>query len=171
MDGEGCIKKAYECILNGDFDGAIEWFLQAIQLEPRNASFHYKCSVSCARSGRWELALHHAVQACELKPGHEEYRYHLDIVEARRLVSDAKLLLASESGSASEAMEFLQEARILDPLQAEACYLAAVCCMQLGRLQEARLLAAEACRLEPAMEEARQLNRQLKRMLRRRGRD
>ncbi|OXM16616.1 tetratricopeptide repeat protein [Paenibacillus herberti] len=171
MDGEGCIKKAYECILKGDFDEAIQWFLQAIHLEPDNASFHYKCSVSCTRSGKWELALHHAAKACALKPGNEEYRYHLDVVDARRLVSDAKLLLASGESKPAQVMEFLQEARILDPLQAEACYLAARCCIELGRLQEAKQLAAEAFRLEPSMEEARLLYRQIKRMSRRRGRD
>ncbi|MCM3747496.1 tetratricopeptide repeat protein [Paenibacillus pasadenensis] len=169
MDGESCIKKAYECILNGNFDEAITWFLQAIELEPENAAFHYKCSLSCARSGKWELALQHAAKACELKPEHEEYRYHWDVVEARRLVADAKLMMASGEGTPAEIMAFLQEARILDPLHGEACFLAAQCCIQLGRLHEAKLLAAEAYRLEPGLEEARRLYRQIKKMSRRRG--
>lgn len=165
MDGESCIKKAYESILGGDFDGAIGWFRQAIDLEPDNASFHYKCSVSCTRSGRWELALHHAKLASELDPGHAEYRFHLDVVDSRRLVSDAKLLLAAGPANASEALLFAQEARLLDPLNAEASLAAGQCYYVLNRLQDAKDCVMEACRLDPSFEEARILLRKLNRAI------
>ena len=166
MDGDSCIRKAYESILHGEFDGAIEWFRQAIQLDPDNASYHYKCSVSCSRSGRWELALHHARQACLLDPQQPEYKFHLDVVEARRLTADATLLLAAGPSHASEALLFAQEARELDPLSADASYAAARCSAALNRIREARAFALEACRLDPAHEEARELLRELRKRMR-----
>ena len=52
MDGESCIRKAYEFIFNSDFEEAIHWFELAIEAEPDNASYYHKCAVSCARSGK-----------------------------------------------------------------------------------------------------------------------
>ncbi|WP_230876148.1 tetratricopeptide repeat protein [Paenibacillus validus] len=62
MDGELAIKKAYESILNHDFEQAIGWFERAIALNPNNASYHYKLSITYARSNKLSKAIRHAEQ-------------------------------------------------------------------------------------------------------------
>src|SRR5690606_22350910 len=57
MDGETCMRKAYEAIFQGNFEAAVAWFLQALEREPGNADYHYKSSITIARSGRLDLAL------------------------------------------------------------------------------------------------------------------
>ena len=52
MDGESIVRKAYEAILNGDFEAAIAWFEEAIATDPTNGGVYYKCSITCV-SGKW----------------------------------------------------------------------------------------------------------------------
>ncbi|MBD2869686.1 tetratricopeptide repeat protein [Paenibacillus arenilitoris] len=157
MDGESCIKKAYEFIFNSDFEQAIYWFEQAIAADPNNASYYHKCAVSCARSGKWAKAKLHADAAVKLDPEHPEYHYHLQTVEAGMFRNDADLLLASDPPKLSEAAELLKRAAALDPLSFEAFYKLGVVYSELNRLDEAAASAKEAMRLDPAHSAARRL--------------
>lgn len=157
MDGESCIKKAYEFILNGDFEHAIYWFEQAIAEEPGNASFYHKCAISCARSGKWTKAKQYAKIALELEPDNEEYRFHLQTIDAKLLLTEAKLLLLNEPDKADDAIELLLQASKLDPLSLEAFYTLGVVYSSAGRLEEAAASAREALKLEPEHSSARAL--------------
>lgn len=157
MDGESCIKKAYEFIFNGDFEQAIFWFEQAIALEPDQATFHHICSVSCARSGKWAKAKLHAEEALRLNPEHDEYRYHLQTVEARLLLLDADLLLAANPPKLTEAVEILIKASIMDPLSFQAFYTLGVVYASLQQYDKATINAREAMRLDPSHSAARRL--------------
>ncbi|MGM0880439.1 MAG: tetratricopeptide repeat protein [Bacillota bacterium] len=157
MDGESCIKKAYEFIFNSDFEQAIYWFEQAIAAEPENASYYHKCAVSCARSSKWAKAKLYAEEALRLDPEHAEYQYHLQTVEARLLLAEADLLLAAEPPKLEEAAELLNQVTVLDPLSFEAFYTLGVVYASLGRLDEAAANAREAMRLDPGHSAARRL--------------
>lgn len=154
MDGESCVKKAYEFILDGDFEGAIGWFEMAIAADPDNASYHYRCSISCARSGKWDKALECALKAAELEPGREEYAYHLRTVQARLLVIEFKAAVTGGPAEAAPAIELLKRAVELDPLCFEAYYHLASVYMAMNRFDEAVEYAREAHRLEPQHAEA-----------------
>lgn len=171
MDGKSCMKKAYEFILNSDFEQAIYWFEQAITAEPDNASYHHICSVSCARSGKWTKAKLHAEEAYRLDPEHGEYRYHLQTVEARLLLAEADLMLLTDPPKLTEAAALLSQATVLDPLSFQAFYTLGVVYASLDQLDEAAANAREAIRLDPGHAAARRLfadvNRK-RRMLRKR---
>ncbi|MGO4542753.1 tetratricopeptide repeat protein [Paenibacillus sp. 2TAB19] len=157
MDGEGCIKKAYEFILNSDFEQAIYWFEQAIAVEPDNASYYHKCAISCSRSGKWNKAKHYADGALALEPDNAEFRFHLHTIESKLLLTEAKLLLLNDPNQPDKAIELLIEATRLDPLCFEAFYTLGVVYGSLGRLDEAVTSAREALRLEPEHSSARTL--------------
>ncbi|MDT2191680.1 hypothetical protein [Paenibacillus larvae] len=57
MNGEQEIQKAYQALLDNDFEQAIDCFEQAVRRDPLNADFHYKLSISCARSGKLKKLL------------------------------------------------------------------------------------------------------------------
>ncbi|WP_274651620.1 tetratricopeptide repeat protein [Paenibacillus humicola] len=157
MDGESVVKKAYEAILSGDFELAIVRFEEAIALEPENAAFCYKCSITCARSGKWPKALHYAEEAVRLEPEQEEYRFHLQTVRAKQLIHEAETLLAQSMDEAAAAIVKLREASRLDPLSVEALLLLGAAYSAQGRLDEASQCAREAVRLEPGHTAARKL--------------
>jgi tetratricopeptide (TPR) repeat protein len=157
MDGESCVRRAYEYIWNSDFEAAIYWFEQAIAAEPDRASYYHKCAVSCARSGKWLKARQHAESALALEPEHEEYRYHLQIVKARLLYEDAQQLIAAEPPRLLEAEPLLAESAQLDPLSFEASYTLALVYAELDRLDEALASVREALKLEPGHSAARRL--------------
>ncbi|WP_424766041.1 tetratricopeptide repeat protein [Paenibacillus sp. sgz302251] len=166
MDGESCIKKAYEFIFNSDFEQAIYWFEQAIAAEPENASFYHKCAVSCARSGKWTKAKQYAESAVSLEPEYPEYVYHLQTVEANLLLAEADLLLAEESPELIKAVDLLKQAAVLDPLCFEAYYRIGVVYAALDQLDEAVIHAKEAVRLNPTHSAARRLFSEVNRKLR-----
>ncbi|WP_336771877.1 tetratricopeptide repeat protein [Paenibacillus sp. MMO-58] len=171
MDGESFVKKAYEFILNSDFEQAIYWFEQAIAAEPLNASYQHICAVSCARSGKWTKAHQYAKQAVELDGNHPEYQYHLQTIESRLLVAAAEQKLAEEPSQYTDAIPLLQQAADLDPLSFEAFYLLALTYSEMGRFEDSVINAREAIRLDPGHSAARRLfadvNRK-RRMLRKR---
>ncbi|MFD1955705.1 tetratricopeptide repeat protein [Paenibacillus thailandensis] len=148
MDGESCIKKAYNYIWNADFEQAIYWFEQAIAAEPENASYYHKCAISCARSGKWQRAGECARQAVLLEPGNPEYEYYLQIVEAQLLVLEADRLLDQQPSKPEEAIPLLEQAARQDPLNFEAHYKLALSYRELGRLHDAVSCAREAVRLD-----------------------
>jgi Tfp pilus assembly protein PilF len=150
MDGESCIKKAYEYIFNSDFEQAIYWFEQAIEADPDNAFYYHTCAVSCARSGKWLKAKQHAETAIELDPEHSEYKYHLQTIEAKLLIAEADALLAKIPPMLNEAAELLEQASLLDPLSFEAYYTLGVIYASRGEYDRAKTNAREAMRLDPS---------------------
>jgi Tfp pilus assembly protein PilF len=157
MDGESCIKKAYEYIFNSDFEQAIYWFEQAIAAEPENAFYYHICAVSCARSGKWLKAKQHAEYALKLEPEHAEYQYHLQTVEAKLLLAEADILLAKVPPKLDEAAELLEKAAMLDPLSFGAYYTLGVLYASRGQYDQATKNAREAVRLDPGHSAARRL--------------
>ncbi|MHA7963479.1 tetratricopeptide repeat protein [Paenibacillus sp. CAU 1782] len=157
MDGESCVRKAYEYILNGDFEEAIAWFEQAIAAEPANPAFYHKCAVSCARSGKWSKAKVYADFAEKLEPDNEEYRYHSGVIQARLLLIEANGLLALSPPIMGEAASLLRQAVSLDPLYFDAIFTLALVYQSAGDLEEAYISAREALRLDPQHAAAKRL--------------
>jgi len=157
MEGDDCLKQAYGCILQSDFEGAILWFERAIAAEPDNASYYYKCSISYGRSGKWDRALHYAVKAVELDPEQRAHVYQLRTVQASLLLLKARQALGHQPAQTAEAVQSLQEAVELDPLSFEAYVLLAEAYAKLNKLDEGVRCALEAIRLNPSDESARTL--------------
>ncbi|MCU6708329.1 tetratricopeptide repeat protein [Paenibacillus sp. J5C_2022] len=157
MDGASSVKKAYELILQNDFEGAIYWFEQAIAADPGNASYYHRCAVSCARSEKWQQAKVYADTAEQMEPDNEEYRYHARVVQAKLLIIEVNHLLATEPPSWKDAEDLLMQAISLDPICFEGYYTLALVYGELGRLDEAAANAREALRLEPQHAAARRL--------------
>lgn len=171
MDGESCIKKAYDYIWAADFEQAIYWFEQAIAAEPENAGYYHKCAVSCARSGKWDKAAEYARKAAELEPEHEEYRYYSITIDAKLLVLEADRLLDIEPSNPEEAIPLLEQAVEWDPLSFEAYYKLALSYRELGQLDKAVASAKEAVRLDHNHFAARRLFAELLRKQRLGGED
>lgn len=157
MDGESCIRKAYEYIFHSDFEGAIYWFEQAIAAEPENAAYYHKCAVSCARSGKWPKAKIYADVAEKLEPNNEEFRYHSQVIQSRLLLAEANSLFGKKNQALKEAAELLRHAVALDPLSFDAFYTLAMVCASEGLLDEAIEHAREALRLDSQHAAARRL--------------
>lgn len=156
MDGENEIKQAYASILEADFERAIDWFEQAVRVDPDNADYHYKLSISYARSNRLPQAIEHARRAHMLQPDDDAYRLHADALEAKRLLRDAGKHL-EETKQSRQAVELLKRAVALDPLLTEAYLLAAVAYGEQGQYDLALQAAKDAAKLEPQHVEANRL--------------
>ncbi len=166
MDGEKEIKKAYEAILDHDFEQAIEWFKQAVALNPGNADYHYKLSITYARSHKLELATVHAKRARELDGDNDEYRFHLHNLNAMELVQQAKESLRQSEDQANLAVTLLDRAIALDPLNVEGHLLLGLAYAQLKDLTKAIQSVKEVLRLDPQHEIAQKLLVDLKKELR-----
>ncbi|MCQ6558005.1 tetratricopeptide repeat protein [Paenibacillus mendelii] len=169
MNGESSMKKAYEAILNGDYELAVMRFEEAIALAPQEADYHYKCSITCARSGKWPKALHYAEQAVKLNGDHEEYHYHLQTVQAKLLSQEAEALLAMTPPDSEGAITKLRLAVHLDPLSLEALLLLGALYESLADYEQAAEFAKEAIRLDPQHSAARRLYADVTRKGRKQG--
>lgn len=167
MDGENEIKKAYASILDADFEQAIEWFEQAVQLDPGNADYHYKLSVTYARSNRLEKAICHALQASTLQPEQDAYRFHYDILMAKMWVLCAEKQMEGAEDQLHMGVTMLRRAIELDPLSADAHLLLAVAYDSLQEYALALKAVKDALKLEPHHAEANRLHAELERKLRR----
>jgi tetratricopeptide (TPR) repeat protein len=157
MDGETCLRQAYEAIFQGDFESAIFWFQQAIAIEPLNAAYHYKGSITCARSGKLILAMNYALKAVELNPEDSAYQLNLRMIMARQKILDARSLLSLPAPDIEKSVVLLKEAAQFDPLSAEARLLLGIA----YRMQKEYRLALDSLRdalqLEPQNEETKRL--------------
>jgi tetratricopeptide (TPR) repeat protein len=157
MDGETCLRQAYEAIFQGDFESAVFWFGQAIAFEPENAAYLYKGSVTCARSGKLSLAMTYALKAVELNPEDSTYQMNLRVIMARQRILDARNLLSLSTPDTEKSLVLLKEAAYFDPLSAEARLLLGI----LYRIKMDYRLALEnlrdALQLEPGYEEAKRM--------------
>lgn len=160
MDGETCIRQAYEAIFQGDFERAIEFFRQAMELEPDNASYAYRASITSARSGKLGLALEYATRACELVPDELQYELNRRTLEAKQLAAFAYADLSSEPPAVDKALDFAAKAAELDPLSVEARLLLGIGFRMQGRYREAVSSFRETLSLEPNHNEALRLLRE-----------
>lgn len=155
MDGKKQIQKAYESILGNDFERAIEWFEQAIRLEPSNAEYSYKLSITYARSGKLKPALTYAERACSLDPEQDSYRFHLQHLQALDFVRHAeKLADAGGSKRLKLAVRLLNEAVAKDPLCLEAHLLLSAVHAEQGDFQLSAAAIQEVLKLNPQHEAA-----------------
>ncbi|MFD2612046.1 tetratricopeptide repeat protein [Paenibacillus gansuensis] len=150
MDGEASVKKAYEAILNHDFEMAIEWFEEAIAIEPENAAYHYKLSITYSRSGKWAKAKEHAERACSLDPGQEEYKLQIRLLEAKGNVHQAERLAQGTSSDLLHAIKLLKKAIVMDPLLVQAYLLLAEIYREFAEFETAAAYAKEAYKLDPS---------------------
>lgn len=157
MNGREEIKKAYESILKGDFEQAIAWFEQAIALEPDNAAYYYRLSITCSRSNRLTRAIEYARIAVRLDPENESYQYHLHHLQARELVAKAEKCFEQEEDQYYLAVALLKEAVALDPLNAEAYLLLSIAHAELKDYSDAVRCVKEVLKLNPQHETANKL--------------
>jgi tetratricopeptide (TPR) repeat protein len=157
MNGEQLIKKAYESILGHDFEQAIEWFKQAIQLEPANAAYHYKLSITYARSNKLTYALKHAKMACHINSQDKEYRFHLQHLQAKELIYKAEKYFTPSEDDLRMAVSLLKQAIILDPLATEAFLLKGLAYAELNEYVQAVLAIQEVLKLDPQHDNAEKL--------------
>jgi tetratricopeptide (TPR) repeat protein len=166
MDGESCIRKAYDYILRGDFETAIHWFELAIEADPNHAGYYHKCAVSCARSNKWSRAKQYADRAKMLEPDNGEYVYHSEWINSKILLEEVGVLLASVPPRLLEAGEKLLKVISLDPLSFEGFYTLALIRYTEGDNERAVELVKEALKLDPQHVAARRLYGDARRKIR-----
>jgi tetratricopeptide (TPR) repeat protein len=157
MDGETCLRQAYDAIFHGDFESAMYWFGQAIALEPLNAAYHYKGSITFARSGKVSLALAYAQRAVELNPDETVYQLNLRMILARQKVIDARSLLSQPVPDMDRSLELLKEAAGLDPLSAESRLLLGIVYRHKREYRLSLDSLRDALMLDPQHEETKRL--------------
>ncbi|MDQ0491987.1 MULTISPECIES: tetratricopeptide repeat protein [Paenibacillus] len=152
MKAEEYVQKAYQCILQNDFEQAVEWFEKAISAQPDHAEHYFRCSVTYARSGRLEQALAYAEHAVRLAPQQDEYVLHLHAQQARQLTEKARKMLDVEKITSQlhrDAILLLEQAIALDPLCGDAFMLLALIYDELSEYELAVQAAREAAALFP----------------------
>lgn len=152
MDGEKQIQKAYAAILSHDFEQAIEWFEQAIELEPDNAAYHYKLSITYARGNKLAKAIEHARTAAELARDEPQYRYHLQILQAKKLIQQAEKYFDPAKEQLHLAVTLLKQAVELDPLATEGFLLLGLAYDGLEEYHLAIQAIREMLKLDPQHE-------------------
>ncbi|MEX2416232.1 MAG: tetratricopeptide repeat protein [Paenibacillaceae bacterium] len=157
MDGKQHIQKAYESIIQQDFEQAIEWFEKAVADEPLNALYRYSLSITYARSNKLNKAIEHAAEACRLASQSDNYLLHLNRLKARSLLLQAGQWLYKDHKRLSEAESLLKNAIQLDPLSLEALLMLALAYGIQERYNEAVQILVEASRLDPQHAEVTQL--------------
>jgi tetratricopeptide (TPR) repeat protein len=156
MDGEHEIQKAYQSILGHDFERAIEWFDRAIAMEPDNAAYHYKLSITYARNNKLSKSIQHATTAVQLEPTREDYQFHLQNLNARELIFQAGRCFEGEEEQLKQGIDLLKKAIVLDPLALEAYLILGAAHARLRDFPSAILATKEALRLDPNHEIAKQ---------------
>ena len=149
MTAEECIHKAYQSILQGDFEQTIYWFEQAILMEPYNPNHHYKLSMTYTRSNRLSNALEQARLALQYDPSNEGYRTHLNFLMAKQRTQQAEKLLTQSIRETHYAILLLREAIQLDPLGIESYVMLAMAYAELKDYHQAIHMIKEAQQLDP----------------------
>ena len=157
MDGKEDLQKAYESIIQQDFEQAIEWFEKAVASEPQNAFYRYSLSITYARSNKLNRAIEHALEACRLAPFSTNYRLHLHTLKSRKLLLQAEKWLYKNHQRLSGAEGLLKQAIQLDPLSLEAHLMLALAYGIQERYNEAVQVLGEALKLDPHHKEVKQL--------------
>ncbi|MBJ6363558.1 tetratricopeptide repeat protein [Paenibacillus sp. GCM10012307] len=160
MNSKESLRKAYESILYGDFEQAVYWFEQAMEGEPDNPDYFYRCSITCFRSGKLHKALVYAQKAVELDHERAEYHYQLQMVEAKLLADKAVKLMEQLQPDYVAALAALNDAIAKDPLSGEALLLLGIANGKLGRYADAVRNLRQLLKLHPQHEEAERLCRE-----------
>ncbi|MFK4340456.1 MULTISPECIES: tetratricopeptide repeat protein [unclassified Paenibacillus] len=164
MKAEEYVQKAYQCILQNDFERAVEWFEKAISAQPDHAEHYFRCSVTYARSGRIEQALAYAGDAVRLAPQQDEYVLHLHTLEARQQTEKARKMLDVDRATPQvrrDAILLLERAIALDPLCGDAFMLLALVYDEMNEYKLAVQAAREAAALFPHNEQLANLMKKL----------
>lgn len=143
------IQKAYQSILDHDFEKAIEWFEKAVMLQPQNADVRYRLSITFARSNKLQRALEEAQESVRLEPENEVYQYHLQTLNAKQLVYEAEPYFGGSVEELYKAVALLNAAVKMDPLSIEAYLLLAEAYAGLDDYLLAIKQAQEVLRLDP----------------------
>lgn len=162
MVGHEHIKKAYEAILAHDFELALSQFARAIELEPNNAAYHYKISITYARSNKLQQAIQHAEKACLLNEDDKEYRQHLQYLQARKLIYKAEKFFTHSKDHLNEAIALLDEALTLDSLAIDAFLLKGLAHAELNEYNKALAAMQDVLKLDPQHDIAQKLEKQYK---------
>lgn len=165
MSGEKEVQKAYESILGQHFEQAVEWFQKAIELEPDNADYHYKLSITYARSGKIKDALLHAERAQALCPSEPAYDAHVRMLRAKELSITAERWIVQGENGCHMAVAYLRQALQMDPLQEGAYILLAAAHAGTKDYREAITVLKDLLQLDPEHEAAPALLEQYQRKL------
>lgn len=157
MDGETCLREAYDAIFRGDFESAVHWFGQAIALEPDNAAYHYTGSITCARSGKLSLALAYAQRAVQLSPDDTSYQLNLRTIVAKQRIADVRHSLEAPVPDIDACIKLLKEAAQLDPLSSEARLMLGILYRMQRNYKQSLDSLRDALQLEPQNEDAKRL--------------
>nr|WP_028548638.1 tetratricopeptide repeat protein [Paenibacillus sp. UNC451MF] len=152
MNGKELIKKAYEAILNHDFELAVEWFEQAIAMEPDNASYHYRLSITYARNNKLSKAIEHASQAIRLDPEEDHFHYHLQHLRAKEIILKAENYIDDSGAQTWMAIALLKQAVALDSLSSEAYLMLGIAYSQVKEYSQAIQSIRELLKLDPQHE-------------------
>lgn len=169
MKADDILTKAYKCILDNDFEQAINCFEQAIASEPERADVRYRCSITYARSGKLDMAIHHAEEAMRLAPEEQNYALHHLRLKAKQMTQDAVKMLQfrqdSDHETALKAVRLLESAARMDPLSAQTQIWLAVAYGELKDYRRALAAVWEASALmqdDPVSEHLKKLEQRFK---------
>jgi len=157
MDGGNKVQKAYESLFSHDFAKAAEWFEQAIEDDPNNASLHYKLSITYARNNKLHKATQYAENAVRFDPYNVLYQSHLQRLEAQSYMRQAETFFDGTTESLYNVVYLLRQAIRLDPIAMEGYLMLAQAYGGLEDYFQAVQTAKEAVRLVPDDELAQQL--------------
>ncbi|WP_186438199.1 tetratricopeptide repeat protein [Cohnella terricola] len=157
MDGDMCLRQAYDAIYQGDFESAVYWFGRAIELDPGNAAYYHRASITCARSGKLQLAMDYALKALELNPDEPSYRLNLRMIQSKQRIAEVRQLLSQPTPDIASCIALMREAVQLDPLSAEANLVLGVLYRMQQNYSQALGFLRDALQLEPGLEEAKRL--------------
>ena len=169
MEGKPYIQKAYESIIQQDFEQAIDWFEKAVADEPNNAWYRYSLSITYARSNKLDKAMKYATEACMLAPQTDNYVLHLNTLKAKELLLQVEKWLYKDHPRMSDCESLLEYAIQLDPLCLEAHLMLAIAYGLQERYNKAVQILVEALKLDPQHAEVKQLLADYERMRQRKG--
>jgi predicted CXXCH cytochrome family protein len=169
-------------LARGDSAKTIGHYQKAIEWDPGSAPLRHDYAVLLAGSHRTQEALEQLQVACRLEPTNAEFQYSLALAwnEAGRMTNTIDCLeaavrlepgfarawynlgLALESaGRSQEALDALVRAESADAGDARAPYARATILAQLERWSDAQKAARRALEIDPGLEAARDLLRQI----------
>ncbi len=73
-----------EAFSKGNFARAIDYYKEALQLDPRSPELHQDLGLALFKGGRLEEAVEHFTEALKLDPGNTSARENLEMVLAKQ---------------------------------------------------------------------------------------
>ena len=159
----------------GDFDGAMKYYQEALNVWPRSAHAHNNLGAVLARKGRYAEAMEHYRSALAIKPDYimaqvnigkalagmgdteAAIRTYQQVLERDPTFSEVHLNLTQlylKLNDNDRAMQHYQELRRLDPRSPKGALTIAVDLAQAGRMEEAARFFNEAVQIAPYSLEA-----------------